>query len=538
MAAVPSGRNIVVLSDGTGNSSAKANKTNVWRMFQALDQTRTDQIARYDDGVGTSSNRYLAAFGGAFGWGLKRNVLDLYKFICRNWQPGDAIYGFGFSRGAFTIRVLVGFIVREGLVPYQSEDELHRRAVAAYRSYRSKSFPARRKPLVWICRFLRDALIHLRDWIRGNPSYEEVCRVAESQHRRDVPIHFLGLWDTVEAYGVPIVGLKRGIDRWLWPLVFGDLALSLKVAQARHALSLDDERTTFHPLLWDELAEARGGRAGRIRQVWFAGVHSNVGGGYPEDQLSLVPLGWIMDEAIKNGLRLDPAAVQNVRVNQSPFAKLYDSRAGMSSYYRYSPRQIEILDDPAGIPILPVIHRSVLVRMTQGTDSYAPFTLPHEFWILDRDDQLVPLSLKPAQMKLDAAKPVGMMLNSADPDVVAAIHKLARPDQQAIGLVWDTVFWRRCLYVLTVSLTLLLVIYPLIAEPIANAMSWLTVHSVGVERIDRAARGPIANVVNAFSALIPSYVTPWKNALNDHPLEFFLIVIAIASSLAGSVNGA
>src|SRR5262245_3325247 len=137
-----SGRNIVVLSDGTGNSSAKANKTNVWRLFQALDQTRSDQIARYDDGVGTSSNRYLAAFGGAFGWGLKRNVIDLYKFICRNWQPGDVIYGFGFSRGAFTIRVLIGFISREGLVPFQSEDELHRNAVSAYRSYRSKSFPA------------------------------------------------------------------------------------------------------------------------------------------------------------------------------------------------------------------------------------------------------------------------------------------------------------------------------------------------------------------------------------------------------------
>src|SRR5690349_17577078 len=212
MEAARSGRNIVVLSDGTGNSSAKANKTNVWRLFQALDQTQSDQVARYDDGVGTSSNKYLAAFGGAFGWGLKRNVLDLYKFICRNWRPGDSIYGFGFSRGAFTIRVLIGFIAREGLVPFQSEDELHRRASAAYRSYRSKSFPAKRKPLVCICRFLRDTLIRLRDWIRGNPSYEEVSRLAEVEHRRDVPIRFLGLWDTVEAYGVPIVGLKRGID--------------------------------------------------------------------------------------------------------------------------------------------------------------------------------------------------------------------------------------------------------------------------------------------------------------------------------------
>src|SRR5260370_33924342 len=89
-------KKIVLFSDGTGNSSAKAQKTNVWRLFQALDQTTVDQIAKYDDGVGTSSNKYLAAIGGAFGCGLKRNVLDLYRCVCRNWHEGDEIYGFGF----------------------------------------------------------------------------------------------------------------------------------------------------------------------------------------------------------------------------------------------------------------------------------------------------------------------------------------------------------------------------------------------------------------------------------------------------------
>ncbi|WP_457324612.1 phospholipase effector Tle1 domain-containing protein, partial [Roseateles sp. P5_E11] len=100
-------KRLVLCSDGTGNSSAKAEKTNVWRIFQALDQTEPDQLAHYDDGVGTSSNKYLAALGGAFGYGLKRNVIDLYKFVCRVWKPGDEIYGFGFSRGAYTIRVVV-----------------------------------------------------------------------------------------------------------------------------------------------------------------------------------------------------------------------------------------------------------------------------------------------------------------------------------------------------------------------------------------------------------------------------------------------
>ena len=87
-------RKIVLFSDGTGNSSGKANKTNVWRMFKALNQTNADQLAKYDDGVGTSSIKFLAAIGGAFGWGLKRNVIDLYKFVCRNYEPGAEIYGF------------------------------------------------------------------------------------------------------------------------------------------------------------------------------------------------------------------------------------------------------------------------------------------------------------------------------------------------------------------------------------------------------------------------------------------------------------
>ena len=100
-------RKIILLSDGTGNSAAKVWRTNVWRMFESLDLSGSDQIAFYDDGVGTSSFKPLAILGGGFGWGLKRNVLDLYKFLCRNYQSNDdEIFAFGFSRGAFTIRSL------------------------------------------------------------------------------------------------------------------------------------------------------------------------------------------------------------------------------------------------------------------------------------------------------------------------------------------------------------------------------------------------------------------------------------------------
>jgi len=133
-------KNIVLLSDGTGNSSAKLFKTNVWRLSQILDLSDpARQIVFYDDGVGTSSFKVFAALGGIFGFGLKRNVIDIYSFCCRNYAPGDRIYGFGFSRGAFTIRVVAGLIAREGLVPYTGDEAaLARYAADAYRAYRRR----------------------------------------------------------------------------------------------------------------------------------------------------------------------------------------------------------------------------------------------------------------------------------------------------------------------------------------------------------------------------------------------------------------
>jgi len=150
---------IILLSDGTGNAASKVWRTNVWRVFESLDLTGSDQVAIYDDGVGTSSFIPFALLGGAFGWGLKRNVLDLYKFVCRNYRSeNDEIFAFGFSRGAFTIRIVVGLIFDQGLVPFRTEAELHQGARDAYRAFRRKNFHT-----VWRvekpCRFIRDLLI-------------------------------------------------------------------------------------------------------------------------------------------------------------------------------------------------------------------------------------------------------------------------------------------------------------------------------------------------------------------------------------------
>jgi Uncharacterized alpha/beta hydrolase domain (DUF2235) len=138
-------RNIVLLSDGTGNSAAKLNKTNVWRLYQALDLGGDDQIAFYDDGVGTAGFRPLQLLGGAFGWGLSRNVRDLYEFLCRHYRKGDQIYIFGFSRGAFTARSLAGLIAKCGILdpgstvaefPLNTHEGLKAGVRLAYQSYR------------------------------------------------------------------------------------------------------------------------------------------------------------------------------------------------------------------------------------------------------------------------------------------------------------------------------------------------------------------------------------------------------------------
>jgi uncharacterized protein (DUF2235 family) len=552
-------KKIVLCSDGTGNSSAKAEKTNVWRLFQALDQGNDDQIAKYDDGVGTSSNKYLALVGGAFGWGLKRNVLDLYKFVCRNWKAGDEIYGFGFSRGSFTIRVLVDFITTEGLVTSRSDEELNRNAAAAYRHYRAKNFPSW-SPIVIMMRWLRDAVLWAKDRIKGYRTYMEVAEQTKDSGRAEIPIRFLGLWDTVEAYGIPIAQLKRGIDWVLWPMLFGDLILSPRVQRACHALSLDDERTTFHPLLWDEVAEAdmvakNTVSPGRITQVWFAGVHSNVGGGYPEDQLSLVPLAWIMSEAVANEINIDRAAAAQVTAAKSPYARLYDSRAGLSAYYRYAPRQIWVRRDGQDNRILPIIHGSVIMRMAYGSDQYAPISLPHEFWVLAPDGELLPMEGAPLSLKFDATKKpkasgplvaetTGEVRTEKD-ELIAAIKALARPDRQAIRLVWDTVFWRQCVYVFTVTLTVILAAYPWLGGALTDAVHGFLgiIPAIGgdlaqrwehwVTRLDLGSRGPITTVVDAVSGFIPSYAAPWTSVLKQHPLEFALIVGGIVVGLVG-----
>ena len=255
------GKSIILFSDGTGNSSAKLFKTNVWRMYEAVDlgppaEGKRPQISYYDDGVGTSSFKPLAVLGGAFGWGLKRNVLDIYRYACRNYREGDDIYAFGFSRGAFTARLVVALIASEGLVRSENEAELQRKS---------------RRRLPGVPQGLPAAPPPVADQAgqkRPRPNYA-LAAIGSAVARRTTPadnfrpnIRFVGVWDTVSAYGGPITEITRAIDNWFFPLSMPDYQLNERVLCARHALAIDDERDAFHPLLWDEVHEEAAGRDG------------------------------------------------------------------------------------------------------------------------------------------------------------------------------------------------------------------------------------------------------------------------------------
>jgi uncharacterized protein (DUF2235 family) len=542
-------KKIIVLSNGTGNSSADVCKTNVWRLYQALDLSAHDQMALYDDGVGTSSFKPLAILGGTTGWGLKRNVLDLYTYICRNYEPvmdanghidaskSDEIYAFGFSRGSFTIRVLIGLITSQGIVRFSSQEELDYRAASAYRAYRKTYLRA--SPIVSLSRRLRDGVLLLRDKIMGYQTYDPH---DPSQAFKNPPIRFLGLWDTVDAYGVPVREMKIGIDRYLWPMAWSSNALSPLVQRACHALALDDERRTFHPLAWDEGAEqelvAQGKvEQGRLTQAWFAGMHSNVGGGYPDDALAYLSLSWLNDEAMHAGLRFSAPAIENIRTSGTAYGKQSNSRAGLSGYYRYQPRLIQALDDEAKPMIQkPMVHESVVQRMALGGDNYVPLPLGRDFDVLcSQAGPAVPQgNCHHAQPQHYTRLPFdtyrqNLLSTQSQPQVQHQIKAMQVPSQEGLEIVSDHVWWRRLSYSLTLLITLLFVIFPVLPLPPETSTlgSLVTEQEVVLSALTNRPFDMLASYV-------PSFLSLWIDAFRVRPWMFFTLLVLLASSFSYS----
>jgi uncharacterized protein (DUF2235 family) len=304
-------KRIIICCDGTWNrpdqvQNGEVCASNVTKIARCVAPAASDgiqQLQFYDKGVGTG--HFDRIRGGAFGWGIKRKIFDAYRFLMINYEPGDELFFFGFSRGAYTVRSTFGLIRNSGLLkPYYAhklED-----AYALYRRRDDASHP--------------DAV------------ESELFRRSYSREPR---AKFMGVWDTVGALGLPVGGLLTFINkRWS----FHDMTLSSWVDNAFQALAIDERRKPFRPSEWDQSSKADGQV---LEQVWFAGVHSNVGGSYPQAGLSDITLLWMIGKAQACGLAIDWNCMSTINdPRPDAIGKIYNSQTvwfrivGLGDYIR------------------------------------------------------------------------------------------------------------------------------------------------------------------------------------------------------------
>lgn len=376
-------RHLVVCCDGTWNRPES--RTNVWRIFAFLAERCGRQaapagetlelgpcaapdestvLAFYQTGVGTEPGERL--LGGAFGYGLSRKVARAYAFLCRTWRPKDRIYLLGFSRGAFVARSASGVIGRLGLLPPDTPSDAIDRVVRASQ----KGLP-----------------------VEGGDRFPT--------------IRFLGVFDTVGALGIPVPQL-HWLNRWLHLTRFRDTVLSPVVEEACQALAIDERRGSYRPVVWSRrpgfvrLPDGScPGVAQRVLQVWFAGSHGDVGGGYADAQdLSDVALHWMLRRLESAGLPLGPDWEKARPGWGDPLGVRHNSTRGLfraaeggfgavlravfpAGPFRWSAPLLDLLavrpydrplvgeiqaDDPNlfSVPVGLQIHRSVLERYAAG----------------------------------------------------------------------------------------------------------------------------------------------------------------------------
>ena len=276
--------------------------------------------------------------GGLYGKGLSKNIMSAYAWLGAHFEPGDRVFLFGFSRGAFTVRSLSGFLAYCGLLDLRSlsaAQAFARVEVAYQKGYRDRS-----------------------------PAWKEDTWSLAAEPK--VPIHFIGAWDTVGALGIPNdLALLNLLDRpqnWR----FHDTSLGDHVEFARHAIAIDERRASFTPTLWtDPKTGVALGNDDRVQQLWFAGVHSDVGGGYYESELSDCALQWMFEEATKAGAAFQEAMVAQLRPN--PQGPMHDSVTGAFRAMRTRPRNIPCFSELAWF------HPSALERHNHPPISQAPY---------------------------------------------------------------------------------------------------------------------------------------------------------------------
>ena len=366
-------RNLALFFDGTWNEreSGKdaARNTNVLRMYSAVRPIHAgrEQIAEYIEGVGT--NWYDRISGGAFGYGLDRNICAGYRWLVEHYRPGDRVYVFGFSRGAYTARSLVGMVRNAGLLV---------NADCVTRDGRM------RLPLEALPAGERDAALDdmverayelYRD--RGDAMHPkgDVAAQFRADYSAEISVSCLGVWDTVGALGIPLEAFERLNDE---RYNFHDTKLTRIVENAFHAVALDEHREPYRATLWEPADADHVGQ--RIEQAWFPGAHADVGGGYADDRrLADLALCWMQERAEEAGLGLAPLELGAPAAALALQARIHDSyREFLGGVWAtLNQRHYRVVGHSADGP--QTLDSSVLARVNGGADAegrpYAPRNL-------------------------------------------------------------------------------------------------------------------------------------------------------------------
>lgn len=318
---MPNTKSLIVCADGTWDAEdGTGTPTNVARLHHAI-QTRyvegVNQLVYYHSGVGTRWGERLT--GGAFGCGINRNIIACYRFLVENYEAGDEIYLFGFSRGAYTVRSLAGLIRNSGIVKDPAQI---REAFRLYRSRHSHDHPCGKRA---------------KDFRRQNAkSAPKLAHAGNTDDYVNSPeITLIGVWDTVGSLGYPLpfFGVLKhvlplfGVNWW-----FHDTALSTTVRYAYHAIAIHERRSDFSPTLWNLQTERGQPRRTdqHLEQVYFTGVHGDVGGGYGGAGLSDVTFRWMVQKAQDSGLLVrSHSLAPGPALAPEPLGRLHNSFTGL-----------------------------------------------------------------------------------------------------------------------------------------------------------------------------------------------------------------
>lgn len=304
-------RRLVFCFDGTWNRLTADDPTNVVLTAEMILPTASDgtpQIVYYDEGIGTG--KWEKWSGGMFGQGMWRIVREAYRFLIFNYRPGDEIFAFGFSRGAFTARSFMGFIRHAGIIDADSASRIDD-AIAIYKAAARGDGDDRPDALRFRAQYARQCCVS--DWDRQWRA-ENVPELFVPTAPK-VALRYLGVWDSVAALGwPPMVPFATALNRRRHT---HDVKLTSKVQAARHAVAIDERRRLFEPVTWNNVAELNAAHGTNIynddepyQQKWFPGTHGSVGGGGPVRGLSDSALVWVLHGARAAGLqiRTDPGA--------------------------------------------------------------------------------------------------------------------------------------------------------------------------------------------------------------------------------------